>query len=233
MDFPQETLCDKIRDEMCDEMHDETYDEVHDEIYDEVHEEIHETHKGQDLVGINGPLPHINKAIVFAIDDTFPNWSIAEHYVAEYGCQKGFVAIKIRNKTNRNGRLINLYYKCEFSRTYQPKKTNNLPIQHNKGFKKLNCNWKVNLSCATGVVRITSFNDNHVEHQLLPDTKIFAPVNRRFSDDCREEICYLVVNKHNVEGSEASQLLKQLYEYREKDSNWYIEPLVDSVSNRL
>ncbi|CAG8597049.1 25975_t:CDS:2, partial [Gigaspora rosea] len=213
MDFPQETLCDEIRDEI------------------------------QVLVGINGPLPHINKAIVFAIDDTFPNWSIAEHYVAEYGRQKGFVAIKICNKTDRNGHLINLYYKCEFSRTYQPKKTNNLPNQHNKGSKKLNCDWK-------------------------PDTKIFAPVNRQFSNDCHEEIRHLVVNsqcdlstirsllsvkypnqlflihdlantvaqlrrEHNAERSEASQLLKQLYEYREKDSNWYIEPLVDPISNQL
>ncbi|CAG8782193.1 18064_t:CDS:2, partial [Racocetra fulgida] len=99
--------------------------------------------------------------------------------------------------------------------------------------KKLNCDWKANLSFATGVVRITSFNDNHVKHQLSPDTKIFAPVNRQFSDDCCEEIRHLTVNKHNVEGSEASQLLKQLYEYREKDPNWYIEPLVDSISNRL
>ncbi|CAG8725971.1 10244_t:CDS:1 [Gigaspora margarita] len=118
MDFFQETICDKTCNEMCNKMHDEIYDEVHDETYDEVHEEMHKTHKGQNLVGINGPLPHINKAIVFTINDTFSNWSIAEHYVAEYGHQKGFVAIKICNKTNHNGCLINLYYKCEFSRTY-------------------------------------------------------------------------------------------------------------------
>ncbi|CAG8735918.1 10888_t:CDS:2, partial [Dentiscutata erythropus] len=201
---------DEVHDEMCDEMHNGTYDEVH----DEMHDEMHEIHKGQDLVGINGLLPHINKAIVFTIDDTFPNWPIAEHYIAEYGCSK-----------------------------------------------KLNCNWKVNLSFATGVVHITHFNDNHVEHQLSPDTKIFAPVNRRFSDDCCEEIRHLAVNgrcdlstirsllsvkypdqlfltrdlanvvaqlrrEHNVERSEASQLLKQLYEFREKNPNWYIESLV-------
>ncbi|CAG8683158.1 863_t:CDS:2, partial [Cetraspora pellucida] len=280
IDFLQETLCDEtcdemrneMRDEMCDEMYNRTYDEVHDETYDRVHDkthdEVHKTHKGQDLVGINGTLPHINKAIVFAIDDTFPNWLIAEHYVAEYSCQKGFVPIKICNKTDRNECLINLYYKCEFSRTYQPKKTNNLQNQHNKVSKKLNYDWKANLSFATGVVQITSFNNNHVEHQLSPNTKIFAPINRRFSDDCHEEIRHLTINgrcdlstirsllsvkypdqlfltydlanivaqlrrEHNVKGSEASQLLKQLYEYREKDPNWYIEPLVDSISNHL
>ncbi|CAG8656724.1 23908_t:CDS:2 [Dentiscutata erythropus] len=237
MDSSQEVLSDEMHDEMHDEMlHDKMCDETRNGIYDEVHDEVHdkmyETHKGQDLVGINGPLPHINKAIVFTIDDTFPNWSIAEHYVAEYGCQKGFVPIKIRNKTD-----------CS---------------------KKLNYDWKVNLSFATSVVHITHFNDNHVEYQLSPDTKIFAPVNHQFSDDCREEICYLAVNgrydlstirsllsvkypdqlflthdlanvvvEHNVEGSEASQLLKQLYEFRKKDSNWYIELLVDSISNCL
>ncbi|CAG8716706.1 14267_t:CDS:1, partial [Racocetra fulgida] len=40
-----------------------------------------ETHKRQNLVGINGLLPHINKTIVFSIGDTFPNWPIAKHYV--------------------------------------------------------------------------------------------------------------------------------------------------------
>ncbi|CAG8799364.1 18983_t:CDS:1, partial [Racocetra fulgida] len=190
------------------------------------------------------------------------------HYVTQYGRQKGFVAIKIRSKTDHNGHLTNLYYKCEFGGTYQSKKTNNLQNQHNKGSKKINCDWKVNLSSATSMIRITSFNDHHVEHQLSPDTNIFAPVNRRFSDDCREEIRHLVVNgrcdlstirslisakfpdqlfltrdlanvvaqlrrEHKVEGNDASRLLSQLYEYREKDSNWYIEPLIDSISNRL
>ncbi|CAG8539390.1 16341_t:CDS:2, partial [Cetraspora pellucida] len=131
IDSPQETLydetCDEMRDEMRNEMCDETYNGTYDGVHDETHDEVHETHKGQDLVRINGALSHINKAI------------------------------------------------CEFSRTYQPKKTNNLQNQHNKGSKKLNCDWKANLSFATGVVQITSFNDNHVEHQLSPDTKIFAP----------------------------------------------------------
>ncbi|CAG8709169.1 2769_t:CDS:1, partial [Racocetra persica] len=38
-------------------------------------------YKGQDLVRIYSILPNITKRIVFAIDDTFSNWSIAEHYV--------------------------------------------------------------------------------------------------------------------------------------------------------
>ncbi|CAG8811241.1 11436_t:CDS:1, partial [Racocetra fulgida] len=89
-----ETFPDEERDETHDETHDEAHDEAHGEAYDEAHDEtfdeVHEVHKGQDLVGINGPLPHINKPIVFAIDDTFPNWPIAEHYVTQYGRQKGF-----------------------------------------------------------------------------------------------------------------------------------------------
>ncbi|CAG8763619.1 24345_t:CDS:2, partial [Dentiscutata erythropus] len=203
-----------------------------------LHDEInktHETYKGQDLAIVNGSLPRIKKPIVFAVDDTFPDWPIAEHYIAEYGRQKGFVAIKIRSKTDHNGHLINLYYKCEFGRT---------------------------------VVRITSFNDHYVEHQLSLDTEFFAPVNRRFSDECNEEIHHLVVNgrcdlatirslisvkypdqlfltrdlanvvaqlqqEHKVEGNNASQLLKLLYEYKEKDPDWYIEPLIDSISNCL
>ncbi|CAG8799128.1 24451_t:CDS:10 [Gigaspora margarita] len=170
-------------------------------------------HKGQDLVGVNGPLPRINKTI--------------------YGYQKGFVAIKIRNKTDNDGCLTNLYYKYEFGGTYQPKKTDNLQNQHNKGSKKVDCNWRINLLSATGMVRITSFNDCHVEHQLSPNTNIFAPANCRFSNDCHEEICHLVVNEHKVEGSDASYLLKQLYKCRDNDPNWYIELLIDSISNRL
>ncbi|CAG8732725.1 28765_t:CDS:2 [Dentiscutata erythropus] len=48
------------------------------------------THKGQHLVEMSGLLPYINEQIVFSIDDTFPNWLIAEHYIAQYGRQKGF-----------------------------------------------------------------------------------------------------------------------------------------------
>ncbi|CAG8736641.1 17530_t:CDS:2, partial [Racocetra fulgida] len=151
-------------------------------------------HKGQHLVEIPGPLPYINEQIVFVVNDTFPNWPIAEHYVGQYGCQKGFIPVKIRNKTDKNGRLTNLYFKCKFGGTYQPKKIVILQNQHNKGSKKLNCNWQLNLSLATGLIRITSFCDHHVEHQLSPDTMIFAPVNRRFSDECCEDIRHLVVN---------------------------------------
>ncbi|CAG8821344.1 32035_t:CDS:1 [Gigaspora margarita] len=152
------------------------------------------TYKGQSLVEISGPLPYINEEIVFFIDDTFPNWLIAEHYIAQYGCQKGFVPIKIRNKTDKNGRLINLYYKCEFGGTYQPKKTVDLQSQHNKGSKKLNCNWQLNLSLSTGLIHITSLCKQHIDYQLLPDTMIFAPINRRFSNEYHEDIRHLVVN---------------------------------------
>ncbi|CAG8788717.1 25585_t:CDS:2 [Gigaspora margarita] len=71
--FPQETIYNETCDEIYDKTHNETYDEVHDETYDEVHEEMYEMHKEQNLVKINGPLSHINKAIIFAIDDTFSN----------------------------------------------------------------------------------------------------------------------------------------------------------------
>ncbi|CAG8770105.1 23532_t:CDS:1, partial [Racocetra persica] len=39
-----------------------------------------EIYKGQNLVGIYSILPNITKKIVFTINDTFPNWYIAEHY---------------------------------------------------------------------------------------------------------------------------------------------------------
>ncbi|CAG8829612.1 27217_t:CDS:2, partial [Racocetra persica] len=84
------------------------------------------THKGQHLVEIPGLLPYINEQIVFAINDTFSNWPIAEHYV--------------------------------------------------------------------GLICITSFCDHHVEHQLSPNTMIFAPVNHHFSNECYKDIHHLVVN---------------------------------------
>ncbi|CAG8791529.1 4112_t:CDS:1, partial [Gigaspora rosea] len=73
------------------------------------------------------------------------------------------------------------------------KKTNNLQNQHNKRFKKVNCSWRINLS-ATDMVRIASFNDHYIKHQLFPDTNIFVPANHQFSDNCHEEIHYLIVN---------------------------------------
>ncbi|CAG8809271.1 20401_t:CDS:1, partial [Gigaspora rosea] len=41
----------------------------------------YEIYKEQELVGVNGLLLQINKTIVFAINNTFYNWPIAEHYV--------------------------------------------------------------------------------------------------------------------------------------------------------
>ncbi|CAG8758495.1 10786_t:CDS:2, partial [Gigaspora rosea] len=130
------------------------------------------THKEQHLTDISGPLPHINEQIEFSINDTFP----------------------MHNKTDKNGCLTNLYYKCEFGGTYQPKKTVNLQNQRNKGTKKVNCTWTLNLLSATGFIRITNLHDLHIEHQLSPDTRIFAPINRQFSDECCEEIRHLVVS---------------------------------------
>ncbi|CAG8845031.1 3581_t:CDS:2, partial [Gigaspora margarita] len=127
------------------------------------------THKGQHLTQISGLLPHINERIKFSINDTFPSWPIAEHYIIEYGYQKGFVPIKVHNKINNNGCLMNLYYKCEFGSIYQPKKNVVLQNQRNKGTKKVNCNWQLNLSSATSFVRITSLHDHHA---LMPDETI-------------------------------------------------------------
>ncbi|CAG8833588.1 2236_t:CDS:2, partial [Gigaspora margarita] len=104
-----------------------------------------------------------------------------------------------------------------------------LQNQHNKGMKKVNCNWQLNLSLVIGFVHITSLHDHHVEHQLSPDTRIFAPINCQFSDKCREAICHLVVNKYRIKENDMSLLLIQLYEYKEMDSNWYIMPLIDPI----
>ncbi|CAG8654414.1 6725_t:CDS:1 [Racocetra fulgida] len=164
------------------------------DILENLNEEEKETHKGQHLIRISSPLSPISKQIVFAINDTFPNWLIAEHYVTQYGHQKGFVAIKIRNKTDNNGGLTNLYYKCEFGSIYQQKKSVNLQSQYNKDTKKLNCKWKLNLLSATDVVRITSFYDQHVEHQLSSDIVIFASINRRFSNEYCKNIRHLLVD---------------------------------------
>ncbi|CAG8713217.1 18279_t:CDS:2, partial [Racocetra fulgida] len=69
-----------------------------------------------------------------------------------------------------------------------------LQNQYNKGSKKLNCDWQLNLLSAMGLIRITSFCNHHIEHQLSPDTMIFAPVNCHFSNECHEDIRHLVVN---------------------------------------
>ncbi|CAG8761845.1 26729_t:CDS:2, partial [Dentiscutata erythropus] len=139
----------------------------------ESYERDNKTYKGQHLTEISRPLPHINEQIEFSINDTF----------------------SICNKTDKNGHLTNLFYKCKFDDTYQAKKTVNLQSQHNKSSKKVNCTWKPNLSLATGFIHIISLDNHHVKHQLLPDTRIFAPINCRFSDKCHKDICHLVVSR--------------------------------------
>ncbi|CAG8513973.1 13746_t:CDS:2 [Cetraspora pellucida] len=65
IDSSQETLCDKTYNKMCNEIHNRIYDKVHNKIYNKVHDKtydkVHKTYKRQDLVKINGLLPHINK----------------------------------------------------------------------------------------------------------------------------------------------------------------------------
>ncbi|CAB5381170.1 unnamed protein product [Rhizophagus irregularis] len=66
--------------------------------------------------------------------------------------------------------------------------------QHNKGSKKTDCKWHVNLSKPknTNFVHITFIHPDH-NHELLVDNAIFAAAFRRFDISIMKEIEYAIV----------------------------------------
>ncbi|CAG8581769.1 3053_t:CDS:2 [Cetraspora pellucida] len=156
-----------------------------------------------------------------------------------YSCQKVFVVIKVHNRTDKNGYLTNLYYKYEFGGTYQPKKTVNLQNQHNKSIKKLNCNWKLNLSSVTDLVHITSLYDNHchedIQYLIVNDTYDLSTIRSLLSAKYPDQpfftrnlanIVAQLQREYCVEENDASLLLTKLYKYKEIEEATGILPRV-------
>ncbi|CAB4399224.1 unnamed protein product [Rhizophagus irregularis] len=125
-------------------------------------------------------IPTVTKLLELSIGCHFDTWIVAENTIKEYGKRERVV----RKRT----------YVCEYFGKYKPNKMNSIKQQHNKGSKKTDCKWHVNLSKLknTDFVHITFIHPDH-NHELLADNSIFATAFRRFDIFIMKEIEHAIV----------------------------------------
>ncbi|RHZ47477.1 hypothetical protein Glove_579g33 [Diversispora epigaea] len=181
--------------------------------------------------------PSLINPTELSIGSRFNSWEIAKHYLKEYGRQRGFI--------------------------YKPIKSKPIEQQRNKGSKKTDCKWHVNLSKPEGsdFVHITFMHLEH-NHEILIDNTRFATTFRKFDQSIVNEIERAVVYGHcdvytirnllqplypdqlfltqdlsntiqkikrekQIAGSDASYLLKLLFEQQKEEPMTFVQPLIN------
>ncbi|CAG8616472.1 5489_t:CDS:10 [Dentiscutata erythropus] len=155
---------------------------------------------GSELEHLNPTeFPLLTEPVELTAGLRFPSWLIAEHYIKEYGRQRGFAINRYRVKYHKDSdsskRIVKKrMFSCEYAGVYKPKKTKPLDQQRNKGSKKTNCKWHVNLSNPenSGFVHVVFVYSEH-NHELLADNAKFAAKFRKFDQSILAEIERAVV----------------------------------------
>lgn len=135
-------------------------------------------------------LPRLSACPEIKEGTLFPNFDVAVHYCVEYGRFKGFTVRKKRMDKNTDGSIRSRCLDCEYS----GKAPNNDRVTaRNKGTKKTQCQWHINLSqpISASCVKVNTFVDEH-NHTLLPDTEIFSTEFRTLPDEMKNDIEYFV-----------------------------------------
>jgi len=143
------------------------------------------------LVQFGSNLPRLNVCPNLYEGLLFPNFDIAHHYCLEFGRFSGFAVRKKRIEKNNDGSIRSRCMDCEFSGK-TPNDSNRVNIR-NKGSKKTECPWHINLSqpLNSNFVKITKFVNEH-NHELLEDNVTFGTEFRELSDEIKENIQYFV-----------------------------------------
>ncbi|CAG8825929.1 3677_t:CDS:2, partial [Dentiscutata erythropus] len=120
---------------------------------------------------------HINQPIELLVGAQFNSWAIAEHYIKEYGRQKGFV--------------VN-WYRVEHHKSYSTALNDRV-----KKRTYVYCKWHVNLSNpeASNFVHITLVDLEH-NHILDADNIRFATAFRKFDESIMDKIERMVIYSH-------------------------------------
>ncbi|CAB4441874.1 unnamed protein product [Rhizophagus irregularis] len=157
---------------------------------------------GSELEGLKATeYPLITSSIDLSVGTRFSSWKVAEYYLKEYGRQKGFVIKKYCVEYHKNSSsnscerpVKKRTLTCENSGKYKPNKTKSIAHQRNKGSKKTDCKWHVNLSNpeSTNYVHITFAYLQH-NHPINADNKKFATAFRHFDDSVMAEIEHAVI----------------------------------------
>src|SRR5215471_3087119 len=156
---------------------------------------------GSELENLDpGEYPLLNTySIELTVGSRFSSWEIAEYYLKEYGRQRGFSVNKYRVEFTPSSDLADKIprkrtFVCEFAGKYNPSKSNQIGQQHNKGSKKTDCRWRVNLNKPknSNSIHITTANLEH-NHEVSADNAMFATAFRKFNRSIMEEIEHAVI----------------------------------------
>ena len=146
--------------------------------------------EGADLIQYSEAIPHLQLCPNLTEGMNFPNFEIAIHYCIEFGRFNGFAVRKKRVEKNSDGSVRSRCIDYEYSGKI---KDNNRIMIRNKGSKKTECSWHVNLSQPLNVnyVKITKFINSH-NHELLPNNSLFASQFRGLSEEIKFDIEHYV-----------------------------------------
>ncbi|CAG8791125.1 9558_t:CDS:10, partial [Cetraspora pellucida] len=150
---------------------------------------------GSELEGLDPThYPLITSSIELSVGTRFSSWEIAEYYLKEYGRQNGFATKRYRVELHKNRRVKKRTLACEKAGKYKPNKSKPIGQQRNKGSKRTDCKWHINLSSPeyTHYVHITFVYLEH-NHSINADNKRFATAFRRFDESIMAEIEHAVV----------------------------------------
>ncbi|CAG8820526.1 21044_t:CDS:2, partial [Racocetra persica] len=215
---------------------------------------------GLKLEGLDLTKHYINQPIELSVGTRFNSWAIAEHYFKECGCQKGFVVNRYRveyhksHLTPLNDPVKKRTYVCENAGKYKPNKTKLIEQQRNKGSKKTDCKWHVNLSNpeTSNFVHITLVYLEH-NHNISADNLRFAMAFQKFDESIMNEIERAVVYGHcdaytirnllqplfpgqlflTQDLSNTIQKIKREKNVQKEDPTMFIQPLINTDSNQL
>jgi len=105
-----------------------------------------------------------------------------KNHIKEFGKQKGFVInryhveyhkTQLPNLTEQN--VKKRTYVCEYLEKYKPNKMKLIELQCNRGSKKTNCEWHINLNNPKNgdIMHVTFIHPNY-NHELLANNARFT-----------------------------------------------------------
>ncbi|CAG8712136.1 12102_t:CDS:2, partial [Dentiscutata erythropus] len=157
---------------------------------------------GSELEGLD-PIkyPLITSSIELSVGIRFSSWEIAKYYLKEYGRQKGFAIKRYRVEFDKNRIVKKRTLTCKKAGKYTPNKTKPIGQQRNKGSKRTDCKWHVNLSRPgyTNYVHITFALDVSMKSNAIQKIK----------------------RDKKISGSDASYLLKFLLNQQKEESTMF------------
>ena len=142
--------------------------------------------------------PLFSYPVELSVGTRFSSWEIAEHYLKEYGRQRGFVVNKYRVEYVENTPFQipkRRTFACEYAGKYKPNKLKQIDQQRNKGSKKTDCKWRAYLSKTknSNFIHVSGVYLEH-NHEIYADNAKFAVSFRRFNQPIMNEIEHAVIH---------------------------------------